>query len=390
MIGRSQRDAIKNDLWKGKVIILLGPHQVGKATLIRQIAGAEEPGYLYLNGDLESVQALLNARSLENLRSVIGSHRLVVIDEAQRISEIGLKLKILVDAQPETQLLVTGSSSLDLAFGVNESLTGRKFQHFMYPIAYAELQQSWGAERALDSLEQRLLYGSYPEVINEAGRERRYLDLLVDSYLYKDLLYQATVRRVDLLKKILQALALQLGNEVSYNEVAKTVSADPATVEHYIDLLEKAFVLLRLPSLSRNLRTEIKKGRKIYFWDNGVRNALIANFSPLHLRQDKGALWENFLVSERLKVKHYRQQYFNAYFWRTYNQQEIDYIEESDGVLRAYEFKWSPRKRGRFPASFLAAYGEVHTHTVTRDNFIPFVLGNSSAPARRRPPATPE
>jgi predicted AAA+ superfamily ATPase len=242
----------------------------------------------------------------------------------------------------------------------------------------------------LDSLEQRLLYGSYPEVINEAGQERRYLDLLVDSYLYKDLLYQTTVRRVDLLKKILQALALQLGNEVSYNEVAKTVSADPATVEHYIDLLEKAFVLFRLPSLSRNLRTEIKKGRKIYFWDNGVRNALIANFSPLHLRQDKGALWENFLVSERLKVTHYRQQYFNTYFWRTYNQQEIDYIEESDGIVRAYEFKWNPHKQGRFPASFLTAYGEVHTHTVTRENFIPFVIGGSPAPARRRPPATQE
>jgi predicted AAA+ superfamily ATPase len=337
----------------------------------------EVPDYLYLNGDLESVQALLHTRSLENLRSVMGNHRLVVIDEAQRIPEVGLKLKILVDAQPDVQLLVTGSSSLDLAFGVNESLTGRKFEYYMYPVAFAELHKTWGGARANDSLEQRLLYGSYPEVINEAGRERRYLDLLVDSYLYKDLLYQNTVRRVDLLKKILQALALQLGSEVSYNEVAKTVGADPATVEHYIDLLEKAFVVFRLSSLSRNVRTEIKKRRKIYFWDNGVRNALIANFSPLHLRQDKGALWENFLVSERLKMKQYRQQYFNTYFWRTYSQQEIDYIEERDGTITAYEFKWNPTKRGRLSASFRDAYEGARTHTVNTDNYMPFVLGES-------------
>ncbi len=377
MIERALNNLITDDLYRGKVIVVLGPRQVGKTTLVRQLAGMEVPDYLYLNGDLESVQALLHTRSLENLRSVMGNHRLVVIDEAQRIPEVGLKLKILVDAQPDVQLLVTGSSSLDLAFGVNESLTGRKFEYYMYPVAFAELHKTWGGARANDSLEQRLLYGSYPEVINEAGRERRYLDLLVDSYLYKDLLYQNTVRRVDLLKKILQALALQLGSEVSYNEVAKTVGADPATVEHYIDLLEKAFVVFRLSSLSRNVRTEIKKRRKIYFWDNGVRNALIANFSPLHLRQDKGALWENFLVSERLKMKQYRQQYFNTYFWRTYSQQEIDYIEERDGTITAYEFKWNPTKRGRFPASFRDAYEGARTHTVNTDNYMPFVLGES-------------
>ena len=376
MIGRSVGKLIQADLWRGKVIIILGPRQVGKTTLVRQLAQETDSDYLYLNGDLASVQELLTSRSLDNLRTVVGDRRLVVIDEAQRIDEIGLKLKILVDAQPEIQLLVTGSSSLDLSFGVNESLTGRKFQHFMYPIAYEELYREWGGGRAHDSLEQRLLYGSYPEVINEAGRERRYLDLLVDSYLYKDLLYQSTVRRVDLLKKILQALALQLGSEVSYNEIAKTVGADPATVEHYIDLLEKAFVVFRLSSLNRNLRSEIKKGRKVYFWDCGVRNALIANFSPLHLRQDIGGLWENFLVSERLKVRHYQQQYYHTYFWRTYQQQEIDYIEEEDGQLRAFEFKWNPRKRGRFPASFKKAYPNATTYrTVSRDNYIPFVLG---------------
>lgn len=375
MISRSLRAPIAADLGKGKAIIILGPRQVGKTTLVKSIAEASDPDFLYLNGDLITVQELLSTRSLQQLTSVMGGKKLVVIDEAQRIEEIGLKLKILVDAYPELQLLVTGSSSLDLAFGLNESLTGRKFEHFMYPISYQELHNDLGPIVALDGLEQRLLFGSYPEVVNEAGRERRYLDLIVESYLYKDLLHQPAIRRIDLLKKILQALAFQVGNEVSYNEVAKTVGADRATVEHYIDLLEKAFVIFRLSSLSRNMRSEIKRGRKIYFWDNGIRNALIANFSPLSARQDVGALWENFLVSERQKVKHYQGSYSNEYFWRTYAQQEIDYIEESDGVLHAYEFKWNPKQRPRFPKSFLEAYPRSVPYVVNRQNFLPFVLG---------------
>ncbi|WP_420459308.1 ATP-binding protein [Neolewinella sp.] len=376
MIRRTTEGLVRQDLWQGKVIVVLGPRQVGKTTLVRGLAASVHKDYLYLNGDLSSVQELLSSRSYENLAAVIGDRKLVVIDEAQRIDEIGLKLKILIDTQPETQLLVTGSSSLELSFGVNESLTGRKFQHFMYPLSFEEISNNQGQARALDGLELRLLYGSYPEIVNRAGSERRYLDLIVDSYLYKDLLYQETVRRVDLLKKILQALALQLGSEVSYNEVAKTVGADPATVEHYISLLEQAFVIFRLPSLSRNLRSEIKRGRKIYFWDNGVRNALIANFSPLHLRQDTGALRENFLVSERQKIKQYHQRYSNDYFWRTYTQQEVDYIEESDGLLHAFEFKWNPRKRASFPKSFREAYPDAVTQTISQDNFIPFLSGD--------------
>lgn len=375
MIDRALKSVLLKDFGKGKAIIILGPRQVGKTTLVRALAEETIPDYLYLNGDLITVQELLAARNLQQLTSVVGGKKLVIIDEAQRIEEIGLKLKILVDSQPDLQLLVTGSSALDLAFGVKESLTGRKFEHFMYPIAYQELHESVGPVAALESLEQRLLYGSYPEVINEVGQERRYLEQIVDSYLYKDLLPQPAIRRVDLLKKILQALAFQVGNEVSYNEVAKTVGADRATVEHYIDLLEKAFVVFRLSSLSRNLRNEIKRGRKIYFWDNGVRNALMANFSPLSIRQDKGALWENFLVSERQKVKHYQGHYSNDYFWRTYTQQEVDYIEESDGIIDAYEFKWSPQKRVKFPTSFLEAYPEARTAIINRQNFLPFVLG---------------
>lgn len=375
MISRLLLNRIESDLGKGKVIIILGPRQVGKTTLVKSLASKIDAEYLYLNGDLLTVQELLKNRSQVGLNAIVLNKRLVVIDEAQRIEEIGLKLKILVDTNPDVQLIVTGSSSLDLAFGVNESLTGRKFEHFMFPISYQELHLDQGPVVTLDGLERRLLYGSYPEIINEAGQERRFLDLIVSSYLYKDLLEQPFIRRIDLLKKILQALAFQIGNEVSYNEVGKTVGADPSTVEHYIDLLEKAFVIFRLSSLSRNLRNEIKRGRKIYFWDNGIRNSLIANFSPLDLRQDKGALWENFLVSERQKAKHYQGKYSNDYFWRTYSQQEIDYIEESDGKIRAYEFKWNPKKKGKFPASFRDAYPGAQTATISRENFIPFVLG---------------
>lgn len=381
MIARSLEKVIKEDLGKGKAIIVLGPRQVGKTTLVKHIAKSLGADHLYLNGDIASVQQALATNSLEQLKSLVGSKPLVIIDEAQRITEIGLKLKILVDELPETQLLVTGSSALELSFGVNESLTGRKFEHYMNPITYEELHHEWGAIKALDGLEQRLIYGSYPEVINEAGQERRYLELIVDSYLYKDLLHQPAIRRVDLLRKILQALAFQVGNEVSYNEVAKTVGADRGTVEFYIDLLEKAFVIFRLSSLSRNLRNEIKRGRKIYFWDNGIRNALIANFSPIPLRQDIGALWENFLVSERQKVKRYHQHYSNDYFWRTYAQQEIDYLEEADGSIRAFEFKWNPRKRPRFPKNFLTAYPNAKTQVVSQDNYLPFVLGEQNIEA---------
>ena len=373
MIERALSKNISSDLGLGKAIIILGPRQVGKTTLVKEIASRYPGDHLYLNGDLSAVQELLAERNLEAIRRVIGENQLVILDEAQRIAEIGLKLKIITDELPNVQLLVTGSSSLDLSFGLSESLTGRKFEHYMHPISYGELVANWGPIRAKESLEARLRYGSYPEVVNNPGKERRYLDLIADSYLYRDLIDQSAVRRVALLKKILQALAFQVGNEVSYNEVARTVGADRGTVESYIDLLEKAFVIFRLPSLSRNLRNEIKQGRKVYFWDNGIRNALIANFNPLTLRQDTGGLWENFLVAERQKLKHYSQQYANCYFWRTYTQQEIDYIEEADGKIRAYEFKWNPKKRGRMPKIFAAAYPNSEIVTVNRDNFVPFL-----------------
>lgn len=356
-----------------KVIVLLGPRQVGKTTLVRRIAAEQELPFLYLNADDVEVPELLAKRSAAALRSVIGNHQLIIIDEAQRVAEIGLKLKLLVDTYPEIQLIVTGSSSLDLSRGVNESLTGRKFEFFLYPISFAEYYRSVGHIAAMGNLERRLLYGSYPEVINQAGDEREYLLLLVNSYLYKDLLDLKELRRTELLVKILQSLAFQVGSEVSYNEVANNVGADRLTVERYIDLLEKAFVVFRLPAFSRNLRNEIKKGRKIYFWDNGVRNALISNFSPLSLRADKGALWENFLVSERAKHNQYSRNYANAYFWRTHRQQEIDYLEDRDGQLRAFEFTYNPKKKKKLPHTFTEAYPNSTAAVINSDNFLPFV-----------------
>ena len=374
MIVRALESVLRSDLNRGKVIVLLGPRQVGKTTLVRKIASEVYPAYRYLNGDLPATRQLLSSANLESLSSALDNSSFVVLDEAQRIDDIGLKLKTLIDRYPDRQLLVTGSSALELAYGTHEPLTGRKYVHHLYPISYAELVDNVGSVSALDQLSERLIYGSYPEVINEASHPRRHLDLIVESYLYKDLLGLPGLRRVDLLQKILQALAFQVGSEVSYPEIGRTVDADKQTVERYIDLLEKAYVIFRLPSLSRNLRTEIKRGRKVYFWDNGVRNALISNFSPPTIRQDMGALWENFLVSERLKAKSYQLGYANHYFWRTHGQQEIDYIEERDGQLTAYEFKWSTKKKTvRFPKTFRTAYPNAPTVVVTPHNFIPFV-----------------
>lgn len=373
MLQREITPRIVSRLHKRKAIVLLGPRQVGKTTLVKQIAAEEDLDYLYLNADDVEVPALLAQRSATALRSVIGSHKLVIIDEAQRIAEIGLKLKLIVDTYPEIQLIVTGSSSLDLSRGISESLTGRKFEFFLYPISFAEYYHNVGHVAAIGNLERRLLYGSYPEVINQAGDEREYLLLLVNSYLYKDLLELKELRRTELLIKILQSLAFQVGSEVSYNEVANNVGADRLTVERYIDLLEKAFVIFRLPAFSRNLRNEIKKGRKIYFWDNGVRNALISNFNPLDIRQDKGALWENFLVSERAKYNQYNRNYANTYFWRTHRQQEIDYLEDRDGQLRAFEFTYNPKKKKNLPTSFTEAYPNSTASVINSDNFLPFV-----------------
>jgi uncharacterized protein len=379
MIDRILRSEIERRWDSGKAIIILGPRQVGKTTLLRQIC-SEKGTFLFLNGDDRTlVQHLENANEAL-LRQIIGKHKTVFLDEAQRVRGVGLTLKIITDQMPDVRLLVSGSSSLDLATELNEPLTGRKWEFYLYPISWAELVQSKGFLEARGQLEQRLVFGMYPEVINQTGDEREVLGQLSGSYLYQDVLQYGNIRKPELLEKLLTALALQLGAEVSYNELSQLLQVDRQTVEQYISLLEKAFIIFRLKPLSRNLRNEIGSSRKIYFYDNGIRNAILADFKQPALRSDIGALWENFLVSERRKLLEYQRMWHKSYFWRTYQQQEIDYIEESDGAFSAWEMKWNPKRKAKFPKTFLNAYHPAATTVLHPGNFESFLgLDFSSA-----------
>jgi uncharacterized protein len=374
MIPRILETAILQRLGKKKVIMLLGPRQVGKTTLVDKILKEFRGKTSYLTGDDPAIRARLSDAPLDRLRQLASGVDLIVLDEAQRIKNIGITLKLLVDHLPETQVIATGSSSFDLANEINEPLTGRKFELNLFPIAWQEWASHTGTFQAEAGLEHRLLYGMYPEVLTNPGKEKEILANLATSNLYKDLLSYGSIRKPEFLEKILQALALQVGAEVSLNELSNLVQIDKKTVESYIGLLEKAFVILRLGPFSRNLRNEISRTRKIYFYDNGIRNALIGNFQPMSLRQDTGALWENFLVSERMKANHYSQRWFvNSYFWRTRQQQEIDYLEENNGEISAFEFKWNPKSRARFPRSFMESYPVKETAVVNSENFPPFL-----------------
>lgn len=367
------RDLAKNleEKWnKGKVIVLIGPRQVGKTTLINFIL--KDKDYLFLDGDDNTVADILANANTENLKSIIGNYKYVFIDEVQRIPNIGLKLKIMVDQIKDVQVIVSGSSSLDINNVTQEPLTGRKFEFQMFPVSWQEFENSVGYIKAQQQLEIRLLYGMYPDVINNFGAEYEILKNLVSSYLYKDILALAGIRKSDVLEKILRALALQIGSEVSYNEIAQLVGVDKNTVNNYINLLEKSYVVFRLTSFSKNIRNEIKANKKIYFYDNGVLNMLIGNFTTFQLRQDKGALWENFLVSERMKQLSYKQSIAKSFFWRTTTQQEIDYIETNADEVSAYEFKWATNKKVKLPKSFMGAYNPSFL-VVNKDNFREFL-----------------
>ncbi len=353
---------------------MLGPRQVGKTTLVKKLLESYVGKSLYLTGDDPAVRARLSDAPLDRLLQLAGANSLIVIDEAQRIKNIGLVLKMLVDNFPEKQFIATGSSSFDLANEINEPLTGRKFELHLFPISWQEWAVYQGEFQAVTGLEQRLLFGMYPDVVTSPGHERELLSNLASSYLYKDILSFGNIRKPELLEKLLQALAFQLGSEVSINELSSMLQIDRKTVENYIGLLEKAYVIFRLGTYSRNLRNEIASTRKIYFYDNGIRNALVGNFNPLALRQDTGALWENFLVSERMKANHYAKRWFvNSYFWRTKQLQEIDYVEESNGQLSAFEFKWNPKAKVRFPNIFLETYDVKETAFINSENFEAFL-----------------
>jgi predicted AAA+ superfamily ATPase len=373
MIGRQISLSITGRLPDSKVIILLGPRQAGKTTLLKSLVKGQDRKSLWLNGDYSDVRELFVHPSAEKFRAVFGDNQLVVIDEAQRIEDIGLCLKIMVDEIRGVKIIASGSSSFELANKVNEPLTGRKWEYTLYPLSIEELFHYSGILEEKRLLEHRLVYGFYPDVVNNPADSREILTELANSYLYKDILTWEKVQKPAALEKLVQALAFQVGNEVSYHELGKMVGLDNETVERYIGFLEKAFIVFRLPSFSRNLRNELNKSRKIYFYDNGLRNAAIQQFSPAGLRSDIGALWENFLISERIKYLGNNRIFANRYFWRTQNQQEIDYIEERDGILNAFEFKWNPTTKAYLPKTFQRAYPEHRFEIVNRENYQGFV-----------------
>jgi predicted AAA+ superfamily ATPase len=375
MISRILVDRLRQKLFKQKAIIVLGPRQVGKTTLLKNLA-FDPNEILWMNADEIDVQQTLSEVSSGSFKALLGKKKIFIIDEAQRIENIGLKLKLITDNLPEIQVIATGSSSFDLANRVNEPLTGRKWEYNLFPLSYQELVEHHGMLTENRLLEHRLVYGYYPEVVSNPGEEEERLKLICHSYLYKDVLLWERLHKSDKLVRLLQALAHQIGSQVSFNELAEICSMDPKTVEKYVNLLEQAFVIFRLPSFSRNLRNELKSSRKIYFYDNGIRNAIINNFNPIALRSDVGFLWENFLVSERLKFNSYHLLNKNSFFWRTVNQQEIDLIEEYGGQLHAYEFKWNTKKTVRLTKTFENAYPNSTFDVINPGNLHEFLLPN--------------
>lgn len=372
MILRQLKEIIQQDLPLKKVIILMGARQVGKTTLLNELI-SNNKDLLVFNGDEPDTRELLSHVTSSQLKHLFGNTKTIVIDEAQLIPDIGITLKLIADYIKDVQLFVSGSSSIDLANLINEPLTGRKLEYQLFPLSFKEMVNYHGFIEEKRMLPVRLVYGYYPEIVTSAGNEIKLLKNLAGSYLYKDILSFGKIKKPVVLDKVLKALALQVGSEVSYHELGRIAGADKETVEKYIDLLEKAFIIYRLNALSRNVRNEIKKSKKIYFYDNGIRNALIGNFQPFDLRSDKGALWENFIITERIKYLSYNGFYGHYYFWRTTQQQEIDFIEEQDGKFSAYEFKLNPNKKVKISSTFLKAYHPEKVETITPKNLENFI-----------------
>lgn len=371
MFNRSLASIVKKKIGRGKAIMITGPRQVGKTTLIKQELHGKD--IKFFDGDDPEVRSLLNTPNTEQLRQLIGNSKIVFVDEAQRIEGIGLTLKIIIDQFKDVQLWVSGSSSFTLAHELNEPLTGRKWEYLMLPISWEEFENHVGYLKASQQFESRLLFGFYPDVLNNPGDEIEILKNLVDNYLYRDILSYAEIRKPKVLEALVKALALQVGAEVNLNELAQLVGIDKNTVKRYIEILEKGYVIFQLNAFSRNIRNEIKKNKKIYFYDNGVRNMVIGNFNDIKNRQDVGALWENFLISERMKQNNYAMRLAKPYFWRTTQQQEVDYVEEVNGKILGFEFKWNPHKKKKFPKTFVEKY-EAECKVINSENFRDFVV----------------
>jgi len=375
MIKRTIQKRMEERLFKGKIIILYGARRVGKTTIAKSIT-AKHKNSRYINCELLQNKTALETTNSNLLKTFLGNYRLIVLDEAQHIENIGLILKILVDTFPDMQIIATGSSGFELGQKVSEPLTGRARRFMLYPFSFKELQNHTDNITLHAQLENMLRFGLYPEVFNQPESEAiEQLYEITNNYLFKDVLQFERLKRSDLLTNLLQAIALQLGSEISYNELANMLGVSVHTIKRYIDLLEKTFVIFRLPSYSRNPRKEISKSQKIYFWDIGIRNALIQNFNKFSLRNDTGALWENFCIAERIKANQNKGNYAKTFFWRTYQKNEIDYIEEKDDKISAFEFKYNPRKKTPKPAMFLKLYPDADYKVINNENFMYEFLG---------------
>lgn len=374
-------EPLETHLKPNRVLVLYGPRRVGKTTLLQNYLKTTPYRYKLDSGDNLRVQQVLSSQDFDQILAYAEGYELIAIDEAQNIPNIGMALKIMVDQIPGVRVFVTGSSSFDLAGQVGEPLTGRKTTLTLYPLAQMELLSAYNRFELREALNRFLIFGSYPEIVLAATRQER-IELLLEiahSYLLKDILTFDRIRSARVLLDLLKLLAFQVGSEVSASELATQVGVDVKTVQRYLDLLEKTFVLYRLNGFSRNLRQEVTRKAKYYFVDNGIRNALIAQFNDFDQRNDQGALWENFLVMERLKYRQYLGLYANAYFWRTHQGQEIDLVEERDGRLHGFEFKWNPKARAPVPSLWQTTYPEASFQVVTPENYPAFLLPESQS-----------
>lgn len=374
MINRQLQPQIKKLLGGNKAIIIMGARQVGKSTLLKDLFGNSE-NTLWMNGDDLDIQELLKNMTSERFKTILGNNKYLVIDEAQRVPDIGLKNKLVTDQIPGVQVIATGSSSFQLASKVNETLTGRKREFTMYPLSFKEMVEHHSLLTELRLLPHRMIYGYYPETVTSPGNEKEVLMELSTSYLYKDILQLDGISKPEKLERLLQALARQIGDQISYREIGMLIDLDPKTVERYIDILEQNFIVFRLGSYARNLRNELKNSRKIYFYDLGIRNSVIRDFRNIESRDDVGALWENFVVAERVKQIAYERSFGKMWFWRTTQQKEIDIIEENDGVMTAIEIKWNPAKKNvKVPAKFAEAYPDAQFKVITPENVEQYLL----------------
>ncbi|WP_420458339.1 ATP-binding protein [Neolewinella sp.] len=375
LLERQQLPTLRNYLRPNKVILLLGPRRVGKTVLISQLVSELEEPYVLLNGESANTVRLLERRTVENYLSLLDGSRVLVIDEAQKVPDIGRVLKLMIDEIDGLRILATGSSAYDIENRMGEPLTGRKYTFRLFSLSEHELTQVDSRLNAEDHLRHRLVFGNYPELLQLPSDDERqfYLQELVSTYLLKDILAFEGIRNSDKILALLRLLAFQVGAEVSYSELGRQLGMDKNTVERYLDLLSKVFIIHQVGGFSRNLRKEIVKNKRWYFYDNGIRNTLTGNFNAIAIRQDVGALWENYAISERLKYQSYHRMLSYNYFWRTYDQQEIDWVEDRSGQLHAYEFKWSPTKKAKEPVAWRKAYPNASFEVIHRDNLADWI-----------------